>query len=85
MGLVDQAIYVAILAQLGPVALAVTTSLHIDFLRKPSPTADVIARCDLLKLGKRLAVGAVVLHSEGLDEPIAHASATYSLPPQSRS
>lgn len=80
MALADTAMYVALLAMIGPVALAVTTSLNINFLRKPAP-ADVIARCRLLKLGKRLAVGEVTIYSEGADDPVAHATVTYSIPP----
>ena len=81
MGLADRAVYTAVLAQIGDVPLAVTTSLHIDFLRKPTQR-DVIARAELLKLGKRLAVGAVTMYSDGSDEPIAHATVTYSIPPR---
>lgn len=80
MGLADRAVYTALLAQIGNVPLAVTTSLHIDFLRKPTQR-DVIARAELLKLGKRLAVGSVTMYSDGSDEPIAHATVTYSIPP----
>jgi uncharacterized protein (TIGR00369 family) len=80
MALADLAIYVAILAASGPVALAVTTNFSINFLRKPLP-GDLIADARLLKLGKRLAVGEVTLFSEGVDEPVAHATMTYSLPP----
>ena len=82
MTLADTAMYVALLAMIGPVALAVTTSLNINFLRKPAP-GDVIARCRLLKLGKRLAVGEVTIYSEESDEPVAHATVTYSIPPDS--
>jgi uncharacterized protein (TIGR00369 family) len=82
MALADTAMYLAVVAAIGPVALAVTTSLHIDFLRKPAPVA-VIAEVELLKLGSRLAVGEVRLFSEGSDEPVARASATYSIPPVS--
>ena len=74
-------IYVAILAQIGPIALAVTTNLNINFLRKP-PHGDVIAEISLLKLGKRLAVGEATLFAEGDDEPVAHAVGTYSIPPR---
>src|ERR687884_137197 len=56
MTLADVAIYVAILASIGWVPLAVTTNLNINFLRKPAP-GDLMAECRLLKLGKRLAVG----------------------------
>lgn len=80
MGLADACMYVAILAQLGPVALAVTTNLNINFLRRPEQR-DVIAEARLLKLGRRLAVGEVTLYSEGDPEPVAHVTATYSIPP----
>jgi len=78
--LADVGIYVAILAQIGPVALAVTTNLNINFLRKPAQ-GDVIAEILLLKLGKRLAVGEATLFAESDDEPVAHAVGTYSIPP----
>jgi acyl-coenzyme A thioesterase PaaI-like protein len=68
---------------IGPVPLAVTTSLNINFLRRPAK-ADVIADVRLLKLGKRLAVGEVTMHSEGDPEPVAHATVTYSIPPEPR-
>jgi uncharacterized protein (TIGR00369 family) len=78
--LADVGLYVAILAQIGPVALAVTTNLNINFLRKP-PQGDVIAEIRLLKLGKRLAVGEATLYAVGDDEAVAHAVGTYSIPP----
>jgi uncharacterized protein (TIGR00369 family) len=80
MALCDATMYVAILASIGPVALAVTTNLSINFLRKPEP-GDLIADCKLLKLGKRLAVGEVAIHTAGDDELVAHCVATYSIPP----
>jgi uncharacterized protein (TIGR00369 family) len=79
MALADFAMYVGILASIGPVPLAVTTNLNINFLRKPE-ARDLIAECRLLKLGKRLAVGEVIIRSEGLDEPVAHVTSTYSIP-----
>ena len=81
MELADVGLYVAILGEIGLVGHAVTTNLSINFLRKPSADKDVIGHSKLLKLGKRLAVGEVLLYSEGDDEPIAHAIITYSLPP----
>jgi uncharacterized protein (TIGR00369 family) len=80
MALADTAMYYAVLAAIGPVGLAVTTSLHIDFLRRPAPR-DVLATAELLKLGTRLAVGRVTLVSDGDARPIAHAQVTYSIPP----
>ena len=83
MGLTDFAMYVAILASIGPVPLAVTTSLNINFLRKPEQR-DLVAEARLIKLGKRLAVGEVEIYSDGEDEMVAHATATYSIPPPER-
>ena len=81
MALADTGMYCLTLAMVGPVALALTTNLNIDFLRAPK-LGDLIAETEMLKLGKRLAVGRVTLFSDGLDAPIAHASVTYSLPPR---
>jgi len=81
MGLTDFAMYVAILASIGPVPLAVTTNLNINFLRKPAPS-DLIAEAKLVKLGKRLAVGEVSIRSEGEEDMVAHATSTYSIPPR---
>jgi uncharacterized protein (TIGR00369 family) len=80
MSMADTALYVAILAELGLVVLAVTTSLNFNFLRKPLANVDVIAKCQLLKVGRTLVVGEVTLYSEGDERPIAHAVGTYSLP-----
>ncbi len=80
MALADYAAYVAILAQIGPVALAVTTSLTINFLRRPKP-GPLRADCTLIKLGQRLAVAEVGIASNGDSDLVAHAVATYSLPP----
>jgi len=81
MALADTAMYLAVLAMIDPVALAVTTNLNIHFLRKPIQ-ADVIGEARLLKLGKRLAVGEVTIYSAGDPEPVAHATVTYSIPPR---
>lgn len=81
--LADLAIYCAILARIGPVALAVTTNATIDFMRKPAAGGDLTAHCRILKLGRVLAVADVLLYSEGQDEPVARCSMTYSIPPKS--
>lgn len=81
MFVADIAIYIAILHELGPVALAVTTNLSINFLNKPAANADIVGECKLLKLGKRLVIGEVYIYSVGLAEPVAHAVGTYSIPP----
>ncbi|WP_415233672.1 PaaI family thioesterase [Pseudorhodobacter sp.] len=79
--LADVAMYLAILAQLGPVALAVTTNCSIDFMRKPAAGRALIAQARILKLGRVLAVGDVLIWSQGGDAPVARAGLTYSLPP----
>jgi len=81
MALADFAMYVAVLGAIGPVALAVTTNLSINFLRRPRPQ-DLLAEARLLKLGARLAVGEVSIRSEEEEALAAHASLTYSIPPR---
>ena len=80
MGLADACMYAAALSLLGDVRLAVTTSFNINFLHRPSP-ADLIAEGRVLKRGKRLVVLEVTVHSAGHDAPVAHATGTYSIPP----
>ncbi len=79
MMLADTAAWMAILAQIGPVLLAVTTSLHIDFLRKPA-MVDLVAHATVLKLGRRLCVVDVALFSVGHDDMVAKAQVTYAIP-----
>jgi uncharacterized protein (TIGR00369 family) len=82
MAVADIAMYVALLAEIGIVPLAVTTNLSINFLRKPQADKDILAHCQLLKVGKNLAVGEVSLYSDGSDEAVAHVVATYAIPPR---
>lgn len=77
--LADIAMYACVLASYGPVTLAVTTNLNINFLRKPAQR-DLIAKARLLKAGRRLAVGDVALYSEGEAGMVAHAAAAYAIP-----
>ena len=75
----DVGAYVAVLAAVGPKALAVTTSGNINFLKKPAVSdLNVLAR--ILKHGKRLIVVDCTLWSEGTEDVVAHAVLTYSLP-----
>lgn len=84
MAAADAAAYAVILAAIGPVALAVTTDLSIHFLRKPEAGRDIVADGVLLKLGKRLAVVDARVYSDGVAEPVAQATITYSIPPPQR-
>lgn len=80
MTLADCAAYLLLLGLIGPVALAVTTNLNINFLRKPGP-GDLSAQATMLKLGKTLAIIEIALYSAGVDEPVAHSVLTYAIPP----
>lgn len=80
--LADVSIYLATLSRIGPKALTVTTNCSIDFMRKPEAGRDLIAEARLLKLGRVLAVGDVLIRSEGKDAIVARASVTYSIPPK---
>ncbi len=82
MTLADFALYVAILGEIGIVGLAVTTNMNVNFLRKPSAGVDLRAVCQLMKVGKALIVGEVWIYSIDSDEPVAHVTGTYSIPPQ---
>ena len=84
MALADFTMYAVVLGMIGPVKLAVTTSLNINFLRRPG-RGDIVADGRILKLGKRLAVGEIFLTSAGDGaDPVAHVTATYSIPPPNR-
>jgi len=78
--LADCAFYMATLAVLGREALTVTTSAAIDFMRKPV-RGGLVAEARVLKLGRTLSVGDVLIFSDGVAGPVARASLTYSIPP----
>jgi len=80
MALADACMYAVVLSAIGMVKMAVTTSFNINFLYAAKP-ADLLAEGRVLRLGTRLAVLAVAVHSEGHDQPVAHATGTYSIPP----
>jgi uncharacterized protein (TIGR00369 family) len=79
--LADVAFYITLLGMIGREALTVTTNCAIDFMRKPAANADLIAESRVLKLGRSLAVGDVLIFSDGMTEPVARASLTYAIPP----
>ncbi len=81
MSLGDVTVWIMVLAHIGRVANSVTTSLNVNFLMKPDQV-DLIAEGKLMKLGRRLAVGEVTIFSDGLASPVAHITATYSVPPK---
>ena len=77
--LADVSFYLATLSMIGPKSLTVTTNCSINFLRKPN-ISDLISETRVLKIGKTLSVGDVLIYSKGIKEPVAHASLTYSIP-----
>jgi len=80
-GLADVAFYFALMSRIGLKALAVTTNVSIDFLRKPMPDADLLGEARILKIGRQLAAGDVLIRSDGQDEVVARAGLTFSIPP----
>ncbi|WP_428542196.1 PaaI family thioesterase [Profundibacter sp.] len=80
--LADVTFYLALMAMIGPLALAVTTNCSIDFMRKPAAGKDLIGKAQILKLGRVLAVGDVLIYSDGQGAPVARAGMTYSIPPK---
>ncbi len=80
MTLADVALWAAVLSTLGPIEMVVTTNLTMNFLRKAG-AIDMIAEARVLKMGRRLAVAAVELVAADNDELVAHATASYSIPP----
>jgi acyl-coenzyme A thioesterase PaaI-like protein len=82
MTVADVALYVAILGTIGLVPLAVTTSLNINCLHRPSPHYPITGVCRLIKVGRILVVGEVALYSDRNEEMVAHAVGTYSVPPK---
>lgn len=79
MAVADVALYVAILGEIGFTQDTATTSLNINFLRKPTGDKDIIAKCSLIKKGRTLVIGEVSLFSEDDDRPVAHVVGTYAL------
>jgi len=79
MGMIDVAGYAVVLAHIGPVAMAVTNNLNVNFLRG-GRKKTVFAEASLLKLGRRLATIEVRLWQDSDDRPIAHATVGYTLP-----
>ena len=77
--LADVSFYLATLSMIGPKSLTVTTNCSINFLRKPN-ISDLISETRVLKIGKTLSVGDVLIYSKGIKEPVSHASLTYSIP-----
>lgn len=82
MGLADVTLYAALLSRIGLVPLAVTTNLNINFLRKPVAHKPIWARATMLKVGRTIGVGEVFVYSEGIEEPVAHSTMTYAIPPE---
>ena len=79
MALADMAVYALVLAHIGEVPMAVTTSLTMHFLR-PAKPGELIAEATLLRLGRRIATCDVRLWTEGPDRIAAHATVAYAIP-----
>lgn len=80
MGLADITLYGVVMTLIGRAELALTTDLNFHFLSKPA-LVDVLAEGRVLKLGRRLMVGEVMMYSDGKTQPICQASGSYAIPP----
>ncbi len=80
MGLADVTLFGVVMTLIGRAELALTTDLNFHFLSKPA-LADVLAEGRVLKLGRRLLVGEVMMYSDGKTQPICKAVGSYSIPP----
>ncbi|MFO1152660.1 MAG: PaaI family thioesterase [Rhodospirillales bacterium] len=80
MALADACMYAVVLSLVGKLKLTVTSNFSIYFLHPAAPV-DLLAEGRMIKLGRRLAVMEVTVHSEGKTTPVAHATGTYSIPP----
>lgn len=82
MGVADVVLYALVLSRIGVVKLAVTTSLNVNFLRRPQP-GDLLAEGRLIKCGKTLAYGEVTLATaDAPGDAVCHVTGTYSIPPE---
>src|SRR3954470_17050531 len=79
MGLADVAAWAVVLAHIGPVPMAVTSGMAMQFLR-PCRMEPLTADARLLKLGKRTAVIDVRIWQDTEDRLVAQATFTYALP-----
>lgn len=79
MAMADGAAWAALLAHRGPDMSPVSTSLHIDFLRRPDPD-DLVADGVILRLGRTLAVIDVSILTAGAEKLVAKAQVTYAIP-----
>lgn len=84
MALADGTAWATLLCRIGINLAVVSTSLHIDFLRRPE-VADVLGEGVILRLGKSLAVIEVSMRSVGGQDLMAKAQVTYALPTQAKS
>lgn len=83
MKLADTAVYLCLVHQDVEQATSVTSSLHMDFLRRP-PASDLIVEATILKLGRLLSTVVVSIFDDEQRKLVAHATATYARNPEVR-
>ncbi len=79
MALADVAAYAMVLAHVGPVAMAVTTSLTLHFLRG-CPPGPVAAEARLVRLGRRIVTVDVTIFPQTSAKAAAQGIVAYALP-----
>jgi acyl-coenzyme A thioesterase PaaI-like protein len=81
MGLADVAMWVALLSLTGGKDESLTANLSITFLRPPAPRA-VLAEARVIKKGRTLSYGEVLLRAEGESAPCAHVTTSWAAAPR---
>ena len=79
MEAVDQGAYALVLGHLGPAALAVTSHLSVEFLRRPA-IGELLVDTRLRRLGRTQVTMTCELHVDEVvaEAPVAVATVTYS-------
>ncbi len=77
--LADFAAWLAVQTLAGPLPMAVTVNASIDYLRMPGPAA-LLARAEVLKLGRSLAVIDIRISRVDTGDLVARSSMTYAMP-----
>jgi len=78
MSLADTAMVIAISARLGRFEPMTTVTQTSHFLR-PIREGDAIAECRILRMGRNLAFGEVLIYAEGGIDPAVQVTSTYAL------
>lgn len=78
MSAADTAMVIALSGAFGKFRPVTTVSQNVTFMR-PVANADVLVEARILRLGKTLAFGEILMRAVNEERPVAHATTTYAL------